>query len=63
MASCPLYLRGYSVTPCLGGWVEPGFVGIQTLFSLMEVNPDYLSHSRYTDYGTADSPFEESRCK
>jgi len=43
--------------------VEPGFVEIQTLFSFMGVNPDYLSHSRYNDYGTADPPFEESRCK
>jgi hypothetical protein len=43
--------------------VEPGFVGIQTLFSLMGVNPVYLSHSRYTDYGTTDPLFEESRCK
>lgn len=29
----------------------------------MGMNPDYLSRSRYTDYGTADSSFEESRCK
>lgn len=42
--------------------MEPGFLEIQTLFSLMGVSPYYLSHSRYTDYGTVDPPFEEIRC-
>jgi hypothetical protein len=41
VASYPLYPRVYSGTPCLGGWVEPDFVEIQTLFTLMEVNSDY----------------------
>jgi hypothetical protein len=52
--SWPLYPRGYSGKPCIGGWVDPDFGEYKLSCSLWDLNHRFLTHSHYTDYAIAD---------